>query len=470
MSRLIKNWSYLLFSDITQAIIGFFTFMILARKLNPEGYGTLNVLLALASVFSVFAINLSASQVITREVTLRPNATSNLIKIVFPIRLLSLFISIVGLISYQAFLGETNYGLIIATCLIVVATVVWDLAESIAFGHFITKWTTIISISGSLLWLVIVLLLPENNLAIDIVVWLYAVVFFLRGSVYIIVSYSKFIQSNNEPSNINLNAILWMSMPFLWMRVVGIFGEQIPILFLKGFSGADEVGYFSVGNRLIIPITMAITTGLRAVFPFMTKLFQDDKEQFSRLLIQGFSFVFIIGGTIATILTVTSGIWLPEIFGAAYQKSIESFNYQAWFGVLLCFDLLLATVLASTYRQKTLAIITTIDVLIVFPLLYFGAKYGAEGMAIAKLTGALITIFYHIFVVSFVLKINLISKTFFLSIGYFAVFMLTSIFVSNIQIKLFIVIVTFLIFMADKTSPLRNLTLLVSNKLKSKNK
>ena len=453
-------------SDVTQAIIGFFTFMILARKLNPEGYGIFNVLLALVSIFSVFAVNISASQVIIREVTLNPTTSSSLYKIVFPIRILSLLFAIVGLILYQIFTGDTNYGLIFATSLIVVATVVWDLAESIAFGHFITKWTTIISIVASIAWLIIVLLLPINGVTVDIVIWLYTIVFLIRGFIYIIISYSKFVKSNDELSNIKLNSILWMSMPFLWMRVVGIFGEQVPLLLLKGFSGATEVGYFSVGNRFVVPITIAITTGLRAVFPFMTKLYKEDKIQFSRMLLQGFSFVFIIGGTIATVLTLSSSIWITLIFGNSYQESINAFNYQAWFGVLLCFDLLLATVLASTYRQKTLAIITTIDVLIIFPLIYFGAKYGAEGMAIAKLTGAFITICYHIFVVSFVLKINLISKAFVLSVAYFMIFMLSSIFVSYDSIRLIIVGCIIIFYLFFKASPLRNLISIISIKIK----
>ena len=69
-----------------------------------------------------------------------------------------------------------------------------------------------------------------------------------------------------------------MSLPYLWMRVFGIFGEQIPILILNNKCGTDQVGYFSVGFRLIIPITIAINTGLRAVFPFMTRAYTDDPK------------------------------------------------------------------------------------------------------------------------------------------------------------------------------------------------
>lgn len=467
-NTLLKNWSYLLFADISSAIISFFVFMFLARKLNPEGFGTLNALLALASLFSVFAVNVGANQVITLEVTHNPKTTAGIFRIVFPLRMFSLVIAILVLVVYQGFLLEGNYGLIAAASLIVISTVLWDLAESIAFGHFVTKLTTLVSISTSLIWFILVVLLPSKNLSVNLVIWVYASLFLLRGIIYFFLSYSRFVKSNTEEPVVNIRTILLMSMPYLWMRVVGTFGEQVPILLLKEFSGSAEVGYFAVGNRFIMPITLAVTSGLRAVFPFMSKLFLDDKEKFQRNLVQGFTFILLTGATIAAILTITSGIWLPLFFGKLYLKSIAAFNYQAWFGVLLCFDLLLATVLSSTYRQKTLAIITTIDVLILFPLLYFGAPYGAEGMAIAKLIGALISIFYHILVVFYVLKINLKSISFFLSVLYFSILMTTSIFVPLISVKLLIILITIALFLVVKTSPLRELISILSTNIKKR--
>jgi len=468
MSKLIKNWSYLLLSDISQAIISFFVFMFLARKLNPEGYGTLNALLALASLFSVFALNVSANQVISREVTLWPKTTASIFRIAFPIRMISLIAAIFALILYETYLGETNYGLITATALIVAATVLWDLAESIAFGHFVTKFTTVISISASFIWLTIVVLLPARIFNVNLVIWFYACLFIIRGVVYIVLSYTKFVSGNNDESVINIRTVIIMSMPYLWMRVVGTFSEQIPILLLKGYSGSAEVGYFAVGNRFVMPITLAVTTGLRAVFPFMTKLFQEDKEKFKQKLLEGFTFILLIGASIAAVLTLSSGIWFPMFFGNAYQKAIEVFNYQAWFGVLLCFDLLLSTVLSSTYRQKILAIITTIDIFILFPLLYFGTRFGAEGMALSKLLGVLIIVLYHIIVVIFVLKIKLNSRPFVLSSIYFIILMITSILIMDIVIKIIITGLIIGCYSLIKTSPLRTLLKLVIMKLKDK--
>lgn len=465
MPKLIKNWSYLLFSDFSLAGINFFVFMFLARKLSPESFGSLNTILALAALLSIFTVNLSANQVITREVTLHPHATKRIFNLVYPIRLISLLITIIALIIYEILSADHNLTLIFAISLIVIATLIWDLAESIAFGHFVTKFTTIISVAASLCWFIIIVFLPSKSISLVNVIIIYALILFFRSIIYIVFSFINFIKLNNKPISIGWKAIFLMSLPYFWMRIVGAFGDQVPILLLEDYSGSAEVGFYSVGNRFVLPITIVVSTGLRAMFPFMTKLFQEDKEKFKDLLIRSFTLVLILGSSIAMLLTISSGILIPFFFGIEYNNSVLAFNYQAWFGVLLCFDLVLSTVLSSTYKQKIIAIITTIDILIIFPLMYYGVKYGAEGMAMAKLIGSFVVVCYHIIVVVMVLKVKLNSVSFVYSFIYFISFLVITIFISDIVIKTALIFTTILLFMIYKESPLRQLIKLVSQRI-----
>jgi O-antigen/teichoic acid export membrane protein len=466
-ASLIKNWSYLLLSDISQTVISFFVFMFLARKLSPEGYGTLNTIFAIAGLFSVFAINVSANQVIIREVTLNPKATNKIVKVVLPIRIISLVLSIMALIGYYFYEGEARTVYLIGISVIVIATLVWDLAESIAFGHFVTKITTYISVISGLCWFLIIFILPGKSINVELVLMIYATIYLIRGITYLGLSFKNYVYSNYEPLSIGWKTILVMSMPYLWMRIMGSFSDQVPILLLKWHSGATEVGYYAVGNRFVMPITLAVSTGLRAMFPFMTKLFQEDKEKFNQKLAEGFTFVLILGSSIAMLLTISSEIWVPMFFGDAYRKSILSFNFQAWLGVLLCFDLILANVLSATYRQKILAIVMTVDVLIIFPLMYIGAKHGADGMAMAKLVGGFLTVFYHVVVVIVVLKVHLKSLSFLLSCIYFAIMMMVTICITVIWIKLFIISILIITFLIYDKSPLHKMIRLGFNQVKS---
>lgn len=467
MSKLIRNWGYLLLSDFSQSIISFFVFMLLARKLSPEGYGSLNTILALATIFSIFSINLSANQVVIREVTLHPKATKEIISKVIRIRAVSLLLTIIALVIYILSSGETGTGYITGVSIIVAATMGWDLAESIAFGHFVTKLTTYISIASGMCWFLVILLLPVEMINVELVIIIYAGIFLIRSIIYLIFSFQRYVRPNEETIAINLKTILMMSMPFLWIRIMSTFGDQVPILLLKGQSGNTEVGYYALGSRFVMPITVAVSTGLRAMFPFMTKLFSEDRQKFNRQLSDGFSMVLVFGSTIAMLLTFSSSIWIPMLFGEAYLKSILPFNFQSWLGVLLCFDLIVANVLAATYRQNVLALIMSIDVMIIFPLMYLGSSHGAEGMALAKLAGTFVTTLYHIVVVMVVMKADLKSVSFLLSCAYFVIMMCLTIFISDIILK--VLLITFFIglFLVYRNSPLRILWKQIHHKIKT---
>jgi hypothetical protein len=132
--------------------------------------------------------------------------------------------------------------------------------------------------------------------------------------------------------------------------------------------------------------------------------------------------------------------------------------------------MILSTVLSSTYKQNTLAIITTIDFLVVFPLLYLGSSYGAIGLANAKLFGLLIVIIYHIIVIVRLLKININNFGFYASFTFFLTMMFTNIFIESLLLKTILCLIIFLIFLSIKKSPLRQNIQFVFYKLKSLSK
>lgn len=431
--------------------------MLLARKMSPEGYGSLNAILAIATIFSIFSINLSSNQVIIREVTLHPKATKDFIRRVIVIRAVSLVLTILAIVIYFFNTTETGTAEIAGISIIVAATIGWDLAESIAFGHFVTKLTTYISIGAGICWFLIILILPLRMINVELVLIIYACILLVRSAFYIGFSFNKYVSPNEESIAIDYRSIILMSIPFLWMRIMSTFSDQIPILLLKGHSGNAEVGYYSLGNRFVMPITLAVSTGLRAMFPFMTRLFQENRDEFNKKLTTGFSAVLLFGSSIAMLLTVSSRFWIPLLFGEAYMNSILPFAYQSWMGVLLCFDLIVASVLAATYRQNVLALIMSVDVLIIFPLMYLGSSHGAEGMALARLGGTFITIMYHIVVVMLVMKADLKSWKFLFSCVYFVMMLVITILIEDVIFKLFLIMLLVGLFLVFRESPLRSL-------------
>ena len=99
MNKIIKNWGYLLLSNISTQIIGFFVMIFLAKKLSPEGFGHFNIILSIVAIFSVFA-NSGMNHVLTREVTLSPSSSKAIFFLIVPIRIYSFLISTIALLIY----------------------------------------------------------------------------------------------------------------------------------------------------------------------------------------------------------------------------------------------------------------------------------------------------------------------------------------------------------------------------------
>lgn len=442
--------------------------MILARKLSPEGYGQFNVILAVVSLFTVVAQNLSSNHVITREVTLQPETTFDLFRKIAKIRFISFLLSAIAIIIYIHAKDE-NTSIIIFSVLLVLANTVWDLAESIAFGYLVTKFTTLFNLSFAGLWLITVLFIPQSYMSASFVLILYTSVFIVRGCLYFYTVWRTYIISATKAISIGIKSIIGMSIPYLWIRLFGALGEQVPIIFLGARAGDEQVGYFAVGFRLIIPITLAVSTALRAVFPFLTRLYFKNQDDFNRRLLTAFIFVLLWGSLIATGLVITSHYWIPYFLGVSYLHSVETFNILAWFGVGMSFDLVLSTVLSSTYKQNALAVITTIDLLILLPLLYFGVYYGAIGLAIAKLLGVLLALVYHVIVVYKMLKVNIHCVDFYMSFAFYILMMGITLCISEFIIKILSVLFVLAVYLFFKKSPLRTNIVYVFKCVKNRN-
>jgi len=452
---LLKNWSYLLASDITQQAVGFLIVIVLARKLAPEGYGQYSVILSLVAIVSIFA-NFGMNLVLTREITLNPNHTKRYISLIAPIRTASFLISIVAFLVYFYIYNGDQTTLIFVT-LIVFNLVLWDICESIAFGHFITKYSSSLNIIFATLWLLAIVVSPNQLFNVTYVLIIYSSILFLKAFCYMVLIKRNLLATSktDEDSIIGRKKLISMSLPYLWMRGLGVLVDQVPILILSTMSGAKEVGYFSVGTKLMVPVTMSLSTALRAMFPFMTKLYWEDKILFSRKIQEGITFVVCLGTVIALFTSISSIYWIPFIFGNSYIPSIESFNFLIWFGVILTIDLLLSASLSSSYKQNALAILTTIDVVIAIPLYYLGAMHGALGLSIAKFIFGIIVLTYHWIAFSMLLKVKIGSKDIII-LGSFFCFAVAICFIQiSFSAKVLLAFLLLGVYAVRRDSPLR---------------
>lgn len=466
MNKLVKNWSYLLASDITQQIIGFVVIIILARKLSPEGYGQFNVILSVATIIAVFA-NFGMNPVIIREVSVNSKRTANLIKnIIIPIRSIVLILVVAVFLGYNKFIASPVYDWPLFILIIVLNLTLWDFSESIAFGHEVTKFSSILNIIFSITWLSIIFFIPDNYLNVKTVLVVYSLLHLTKAISYVFLIYKSFyfptIKEIVEHSASRLK-ILKMSLPYVWLLGISTLGNQLPIQFLNSNSNLSEVGFYSVGNKLMVPIGIAVGTAFKTIFPFLTRLYASDKIDFLKKMKTGFNLILTFGTIIAVVLSLTSKYWLVLVFGTEYESSIVVFNFLVWYSIIAILDSLLSSGLSSSYKEKVLAILATLDIIIVIPLIYFGSFHGAHGLALAKLISGLFILAYHWVVFIKILKVEMKAKELLILMGLFILSLAICSYAIKVTLQILLILCVFSVAVLIKDSPVTSSLIFVKN-------
>lgn len=470
MKNFLRNWSYLLFSDIITKFFGFFATIILARNLSPAGFGTYNVIIAISSIFTVIA-NFGMSQVITREIARKMDISGNMFFRVIIIRLIATMLAIFGVIMYYIILKpQFDEFIIIITCIITISLTAWDLAESIAFGRKLMKYSAIINSISSFLWLISLFLLPKYFFSLFNVLLILAIIDVIKVGIYfLLIKNRKYL--NKVPVDLftSKREIIKMSLPYLWLFTIGIFRTQIPIILLSQNSNQEEVGYFSVGLRFILPIIMITSTAMKALFPDLSKLYKDNITNFQNIIRYSSILIISIGSILAVIFTMISSFLIPLLFGSEYIKAVQPFNFLIWYIVIYSLDVLLGTSLSSSNKQNTLALLGTIDFIISFPVLYYFSMKGAEYLAFSYIILSLILISYHWIIFKKLLGVYFKKYSWlYLMLFWFNLALITNIQdIFSISIQITLIIITTLIFYYLPNSPLKEIPSIIMHIRKS---
>ncbi len=458
------NWMVLATSTAASALVNFFVFVVMGRKMSIDDYAHFSTIIALGSTVATFINNVASGTVVNREIAIAPHDSGILIRKAFNIRMLVFLVTMVGLYCYCIFKSE--YSPIIAICVIGLLSyeVFYEFFEQVAFGYKETKYSSIISIIAVLVLLFSVIIIPNRYFKLELILVVYTIIYIAKYVVYYGFDKRLFVNTNTG-TNVTYLSIIKPSSSYLWMRLVGVLGTQVPILLLDGYSESMEVSSYSVGNKFTLPMTILVNTGIKAFFPYFTKYYQSNRDKYRSIIFLLLGGATMASSILATILAGTCSWWLPLIMGEKYLDAVEPFKYQVWYTCVLCIDIVISMALSTAYKHKSLAVITTIDAVVLLPFLMKSIEFGAIGVSIAKLIAAMICLVYHIIFLIKVIKpirrdvLMMIVQTLFLIVCFL---------VSNSYMKTEIQVVTILIIIICEVlmpaSPLRGMLQLIMSK------
>jgi O-antigen/teichoic acid export membrane protein len=396
----LRNFSVLISSNILISLLGMFTSVYIARVFSPEIYGKYGVLISLSSIISVFS-GLGLTTTVIRNVSrdqinssfyLYSSAIANLLGFI-----LVLFIFL-ACNQWNLIRIEDQY--LVLVFISIFCSSAWNLLQNIAFGMQRVEHVSLINLTATLLLFIIYIVIPKEYITlfyvfgISILVQIVKdIMFFLSLRHSGLLKFSRLF-SMKELFNSSI-VLIKMSTPFLVMGFFSMLSNQMPIQFLYMNSGVDQVAFFNTANKLLLPISLVITTAMTAIFPDLSRLFITDKSTYIKIIRNGFQLLIYFGTFSAILVTLFRHEIVILVYGEKYLSTALVLTYQVWFMVVFSIFNFIGSILSSSDNQKVLSYLSILYAIVSVSILWFGSMRGAEFISLSFLLSSLINLTYH---------------------------------------------------------------------------
>ena len=425
-NKTLKNFSILTISNaITQFLI-IFTSIKIARSLNTLMFGTYNLLQVHVSIFGVLA-SLGLRNIIIRNIARDKTIVKRVFFIATIIRLAGFLFSIGLFFIYFFFHKQYDIILFVLVIQCILSTVLLDIFESVAFGLEKMEFSGIINLIFTLFWLVTIMLLPKKYFSVQLLFGFYVFFTSLKTIVYFASIYkSDFIKgfSSEKVDRHQITEFSKECFPYYSLSIFTLLITQVPLLFLEYRSGVEQIGFFNIASKILIPINLVLLSALAAIFPNLSRLFITDYKLFIKNVKLIFTLIALFGIAGAFGVTLFRKEVIILLYGEKYITSSLVLGYQCWYIAIYSGVCFIGTILGAINKQKQLNYLIMGCTFIQVPIMWYGAKFGAQYLSAAFLIATFIVLLINIFVLNEYLKDEL-SFVFYIKIlvlyvsGYF---------------------------------------------------
>jgi O-antigen/teichoic acid export membrane protein len=161
---------------------------------------------------------------------------------------------------------------------------------------------------------------------------------------------------------------------------------QADVLMLSYYEGANSVGLYSAPMKIIGQAGFIGVALMSALFPYMSYMYEQDKEKFKKIVTVASQFIFLMSIIIAGGLLLFSGVIIDLTFGEQYADSKNTMSILSVIVFFLISSKLYSALLIIHGFEKYELIKSLLAVLLNIVLNYFFIPaWGIEGAALASL-------------------------------------------------------------------------------------
>ncbi len=383
--RLLSNFFSLVSLQGVNYILPLLTFPYLVRVLGVEYFGLLAFATAIITYFTIitdYGFNLTA----TREISVHRDNKEKVIEIFsavmsiqFILMLLSFLLLVILIFSFERFSKDWE------VYFITFGTVIGQMLFPVWFfqGMERMKYITYLNIFAKSIFTVAIFIFVKEQNDFYLVPLFTSIGFILAGILSLVIIQKEFkVKFVFQP----IDTIKYYLFDGWYLFKTRIFVSLYTVtnIFLLGvFTNNTVVGFYSIAERIVNAVGGLFAPANQAIYPFMTKLYQEKKILFVKF-VRKISFIYISISSILFILMYLFGRDIVELINGTVNSDITDIYFILVFLIFTVpFGALYAQVLVTRLENKKISeIVRDVAILNIVLVPICITLFGAMGMAI----------------------------------------------------------------------------------------
>ncbi|MCL6098108.1 MAG: flippase [Bacteroidetes bacterium] len=381
-------------------ILNVIAIVLAARFLGVENFGMFSSVLAIVGILSKF-VDFGIEPIVFREFS-KDKENFHLFSSALSLRFVLFLILVIIFNIVAPFLKYSSSEILLTnilftTIVISMKTVnVRDLLATPFKVNLKMHYPMTLSILDNLILLIMVLYIPFTKDAVLYFVIAYSV----SNLPGFVLSFHYLKKKFGYKFEATLHRAFWLlkeSLPLFGFAILTTIFMQIDIVILNYYKGAFDVGIYSAGIRLTMPLNIIPGAIVTTVFPILVKRMTDQvgSDFLSNMVVK---LLYFIAFVIAAVFTFESSSLVHLIFGSDYASTSLPSSILYWCQIFLFFTHYTLAVLVAKNKQFYNFICGAIQVIVNLSANFMLIpKYSFLGAALAKLFASFASFVFIIF-------------------------------------------------------------------------
>ena len=376
-----KNFSYLTIGTVIAQLLSLITVLRITDILNPDDYGVFTFLIA-QGLLLIRIGDLGNRNIVIRTIAKDSSQTNDLLVNGAILRFLALIVLFILYFFYNYNFGSLSYTNLILLYIFSFLSCFSNLFELIFHGNQKMLPSAIINLVYGITWFLIVFFILEKGESITFIFLLYISITTIKGILYLVfIKFYSLFEGSVKSFKVSSKQVMNESWPYFVMILILLPLTNLSNNFLDINSTNDEIGYFNLSERLLGPISLVTGMSLSAIFPNLSAMWSDNKENFFKYLSNGFGAYMVVSMIICFVFTLFSKELVIFLFPEDYMPAVRVGQMQVWYLFFMSVDSLVGVFLGAANREKLILRFSIIYFLICTPALFFSSSFGALGIA-----------------------------------------------------------------------------------------